>query len=435
MKRIITLILLFLAFAAYAQNKPQLSPDCIKYMSFYQQLYKEKNFESALPNWRNAMKFCPANASQNMYVHGTTMMTKLYDKTSDANYRQAIADTILMLQDIRIRNYPQKKTEILNNKGLYMVKYKGNDTRYLYDNLPVIITELGGAANVNLDISLFKATMNLFKAKSISDNDLMQIYDLVSESLDAQTPSTDEQKANQANAQTIVTTLFADSGVADCQSIIKAFSPRFDKDPENASLAATIIRLMNATEDCAGTELYFRAVTTLHKQSSSHKSAYALYRMNAARNNTADACTYLEQAIESEDSDIADKAKYTYELGLFAYKNKLRNKAYEAARKAIELDCGYAGKAYLLIGNLWSSALCDDELSQYARYWAATDNYQKAKELDPSIEKDANSALASAAKHYPEPSEIFMFDLQAGQSYTVSCSGMSARTTVRTKKH
>ena len=435
MKKFISLILLFITLNVSAQNKPQLSPDCIKYMSFYQQLYKEKNYESALPNWRNAMKFCPANASQNMYVHGTAMMAKLYDRTGDPTYRQAIVDTILMLQDIRIRNYPQKKTEILNNKGLYMVKYRGNDSKYLYDKLPDIITELGGTANVNLDISLFKATMNLFKAKSINDNDLMQIYDIVSESLDTQKPSTDEQKAGLANAQTIVTTLFADSGVADCQSIIKAFSPRFDKEPDSASLAATIIRLMNTTEDCAGTELYFRAVTTLHKQSPSHKSAYALYRMNAARNNTADACTYLEQAIESEDSDIADKAKYTYELGLFAYKNKLRNKAYEAARKVIELDCGYAGKAYLLIGNLWSSALCDDELSQYARYWAATDNYQKAKELDPSIEKDANTALASAAKHYPEPSEIFMFDLQTGQSYTVSCSGMSARTTVRTKKH
>ena len=435
MKKLFTLICLFIPLLALSQGKPQLSPDCIKFMSYYQQDYKEKNYDSALPNWRKAMKHCPPNTSQNMYVHGTTMMTRLYGKTGDPAYREAIVDTILMLQDIRIQNFPQKKAEILNNKGLYMVKYRGKDARYLYGSLPPIIRELGGAANASLDVSLFKATIELYKGGTVDEDGVMVIYDLVSESMDAQRPETQEQKDDLANAQTVIGTMFADSGVADCQSIVDVFTPRFDKDPDNASLAATIVRLLNTTEDCAGTDLYFRAVTSLHRQSPSHRSAYALYRMNAARDNVADACAYLEQAIEDPDSDTATDAKYWYELGLYAYKNKMRGKAMEAARKTAELDCGFAGKAYLLMGNLWSSAVCDEELNQYARYWAAADNFQKAKDLDPSIEKDANAGLATAAKHYPEASEMFMFDLQAGQAYTVSCGGMTARTTVRVKKH
>jgi len=35
------------------------------------------------------------------------------------------------------------------------------------------------------------------------------------------------------------------------------------------------------------------------------------------------------------------------------------------------------------------------------------------------------------SRYYPEASEIFMYDLTAGQSYTVSCGGMTATTTVR----
>jgi hypothetical protein len=35
------------------------------------------------------------------------------------------------------------------------------------------------------------------------------------------------------------------------------------------------------------------------------------------------------------------------------------------------------------------------------------------------------------SRYYPEASEIFMYDLSAGQSYTVTCGGMSAFTTVR----
>ena len=109
----------------------------------------------------------------------------------------------------------------------------------------------------------------------------------------------------------------------------------------------------------------------------------------------------------------------------------MRGKAYEAARKAIDMDYGYAGKAYLIIGNLWASATCGDVKDKWARYWAATDYYQKARSADPSVSDEAASSISSVSRYFPEASEAFMYDLGAGQSYTVSCGGMSATTTVR----
>ena len=109
----------------------------------------------------------------------------------------------------------------------------------------------------------------------------------------------------------------------------------------------------------------------------------------------------------------------------------MRGKAYEAARKAVDLDHGYAGKAYLLIGNLWASSTCSDEVDKYARFWAATDYFQKARNIDPTLAEDASASISSVSRYYPEASEIFMYDLTAGQSYTVSCGGMTASTTVR----
>ena len=53
------------------------------------------------------------------------------------------------------------------------------------------------------------------------------------------------------------------------------------------------------------------------------------------------------------------------------------------------------------------------------------------RNADPSIAADVASAISGVARYYPEASEIFMYDLQAGQSYTVSCGGLSASTTVR----
>ena len=111
----------------------------------------------------------------------------------------------------------------------------------------------------------------------------------------------------------------------------------------------------------------------------------------------------------------------------------MRGKAADAARKAIDLDHGYAGKAYLILGNLWASAVCSDAVNKYARFWAATDYFQKARSVDPSLADEASSAIAGVARYYPEASEIFMYDLTAGQGYTVSCGGLSASTTVRVR--
>ena len=169
----------------------------------------------------------------------------------------------------------------------------------------------------------------------------------------------------------------------------------------------------------------------MHKLDPSYRSAYGLYKLNSTRGNVAEAAEYLQQAIDAEESDAAMDAQYNYEMAAFCYKNGMRGKAAEAARKAIDLDNGFAGKAYLIMGNLWVSATCGDTVDKWARYWVAVDYYQKARNVDPSVTDDATSAIASASRYYPEASEAFMYDLTKGQSYTVSCGGMTATTTVR----
>lgn len=431
----VTLIsILLFSGSVSAQNKATLPPDCIKYLSYYQEDYKAKKNDDALANWRKAMAACPGNASQNLYVHGTSLMTKRYQALNDANSRKSIADTILLLQDLRIKYYPQKKDDILNNKGLYMITYLSDDPKALCDGLRSIAGELGAKTSNSILVNLFKNSVALYKKGEYDSEAVLENYDLVNSAFEGKSPVRPDDKDDLAKARNVVGTLLADCRLATCESLVGTFSPRLAAEPENASLAATIIRLMNETDDCAGSELYFQAVTLLHRKEPSSRSAYALYRMNAARDNVTDAALYLESAIEADDSDEAADARYAYELASYCYRNRIRGKALEWAKKAVELNHGYSGKGYILIGNLYASAPCDGELQRYARYWAATDYYQKAIAADPDIRDEAYSAIASAAKKYPDASEVFMYDLSAGQTYTFSCGGMSATTTVKTRK-
>ncbi len=407
------------------------SAECIKYLSYYQEYYKQKNYDSALPNWRKAYALCPATASQNMFVHGTTLMTRIVSKAPDAATRNAIIDTILTLQDQRMAAYPKNRISILNNKAQYMVNYRGTDAAYIYKNLGEVENELGSKSNGSVLVNLLQASIALYRENQLSADDVIAMYDKVTADIEGATAKNAAEEEDNLKVKASIESIFADSKVASCENLIAIFSPRFDADPENLALVSNIVKLMNSAEDCASNDLYLKAVTAMYKMDPSYRSAYALYRLNNARNNVADAGRYLQEAIDSPESDDATDAQYYYELAAFSYKNGMRGKAYDAARKAIEMDYGYAGKGYLILGNLWASATCGDTVDKWARYWVAADYYQKARSADPSVADEASSSIGSVSRYYPEASEAFMYDLTKGQSYTVSCGGMSATTTVR----
>ena len=445
MKRLtIVFLAVMAAFAgqnASAQGKYGAdSAECIKYLSYYQEYYKQKNYDSALPNWRKAYSICPATASQNLFVHGSTLINREINKNrKNPKLFNALVDTLLTLQDQRLQNYPRtakgvdQKPTILNNKGQYMINFRSEDSQYLYDNLTAIIQELGSETKGGILVNNLQAAINLYRDGKLQADDVINMYDTVTEAITGAVAKNDAEAEDNLKTKATIESVFADSKVASCENLIAIFTPRFEADKDNIAAVGNIVKLMNNADDCANNELYFKAVTQLHKLDPSYRSAYGLYKLNAARDNVAEACRYLEEAIEYEESGEDLDAQYLYELARFCYANNMRARAFENATKAVRLDNGYAGKAYMIMGNLWASAGCGGDVDKYARYWAATDYYQKAKAADPSLTDDANSAIGKVSIYYPEASEIFMYDLGKGQIYTVSCSGMTTTTTVRTR--
>ena len=139
----ISLVLLALAMALgmnlSAQDKYGPNKDeCIKYLSYYQEYYKQKNYDEALPNWRTAMKLCPPTASQNMLLNGMTLLSREINKTKDAAARTALVDSLLMLNDLRAEYYPNYAVAAMNTKGQYMTQFY-KDPKLLYEGLSAIV--------------------------------------------------------------------------------------------------------------------------------------------------------------------------------------------------------------------------------------------------------------------------------------------------------
>ena len=411
------------------------SADCVLYLSYYQEYYKQKNYDSALPNWRKAYAVCPATASQNMFIHGTTLMTRLYNKTKDPAMKSAIVDTILTLQDKRMAAYPKNRLSILNNKGQHIINYRSSDAAYTYENLGAIVNELGPQANGPLQVNLLQAAIALYRENKLSADDVIATYDKVTENVDNANPKSDAEKEDNLKVKATIESIFADSKVASCENLLAIFGPRYEAEPENLAVVSNIVKLMNSAEDCTSNDLYLKAVTSMYKLDPSYNSAYYLYRLNASRGNIDAALKYVDEAIAYEASDASTDAGYSFEAATFCFKNGRLAKAYSYASKAQELDESISGKAFFLMGQIWGATSCGgDEIEKRAHYWVAVDYLNKAKAADASLASDCNSLIASYSRYFPQKAEAFMYDVVDGNSYTVNCGGMHATTTVRTQK-
>ena len=412
------------------------SAECIKYLSYYTEYYKQKNYDSALPNWRKAYNICPPTARYTLLSNGTTLVKRLIQSNAkNAEYKAALIDTLMTIYDQRVQYWPKYATTSLNNKALDMYNYMKNDPVKLYEGLTEVVTKNQKKTTPNVFLFQMNTAIDLYKDGKIDPETVINVYETAIGHLGAITPKNDNEKENINKTIGDIESLFVTSQVASCDNLIALFGPRYAADPQNLDLAKSIVKMMSITEGCTDNDLFLNAVTTMYTLEPSHTSAYFLYKLYSSREDVDNAVKYMEEAISSEESDVETDANYNFELAAFCYKNGRNAKAIEAAQKTVELSDALDGKAYLLMGTIWGTLPCPgNEIETRSKYWVAVDYMVKAKNADPTLAEDANNLIGQYSAYYPQTAEAFMYDVTDGQAYTVSCSGLRATTTVRTQK-
>ena len=442
MKKIVLLISVA-AMALFASSKVSAqgkfgpdSAECIKYLSYYTEYYKQKNYEAALPNWRKAYNLCPPTARYSLLSDGTTLLKKvLQQNQKNPIYKAALVDSIMKIYDERIQYWPKYATSSLNNKSLDMYNYMKDEPQKLYEGLTDAVNKLGAKARPDIFLFQVNTAVDLYKDGKLDAETVINIYENAVECFAQMTPKNDVEKRSNESKLADIESLFITSQVASCDNLIALFTPRYEAAPQDVELAKNIVKMMGITEGCTDNDLFLNAITLMHTNEPSHVSAYNLYKLNSARGNVEDAIKYMVEAIDSEGSDVTTDANYSFELAAYCYKNGNNSQAMTAAQNAVNLDESVAGKAYMLMGTIWGSVVCSgNDIEQRAKYWVAVDYMTKAKNADPALAEDANNLIRQYAAYYPQTAEAFMYDVTDGQSYTVSCGGMRATTTVRTQK-
>ena len=441
MKRIVLLISVA-ALALFASSKVSAqgkfgpdSAECIKYLSYYTEYYKQKNYDSALPNWRKAYSLCPPTARYSMLSDGTTLIRQVIQKNQkDAVYRMKLVDSLMTIYDQRVEFWPKYAVSSLNNKALDMYNYLTNDPERLFAGLCDVVNQTKEETRANIFLFQLSTAVDLYKEGSLDPEKVIAVYEDAIKYLGMMTPKNDTEARSIAKTVEDVESLFITSQVASCDNLITLFTPRFEADPENLDLAKNVVRMMGMTEGCTDNDLFLNAVNTMHAKEPSHTSAYYLYKLYAGRGDYDNAVKFMNEAIAAEESDAVTDGGYYYELAAFCFKSSKYAQAFEAAQKVVDLDPSLAGKTYMLIGTIWGSVPCSgNDIEQRAKYWVAVDYMNKAKAADETLAEDATNYIRQYSSYYPQTAEAFMYDFTNGQSYTVSCGGMRATTTVRTQ--
>ena len=442
MKKIIVLIsvaaaALFAASSLSAQGKygPD-STECIKYLSYYTEYYKQKNYDSALPNWRNAYKYCPPTSRYSLLSDGTTLLRRLITQNAkNPVYKDQLVDSLMTLYKQRVEFWPKYATASLNNQALDMYNYMKDEPKKLFEGLTEVVTINKTNTKPNIFLFQLNTACDLYKDGLLDPEQVINTYENAVAVLSSITPK-NEVEGRMIN-QTIadIESLFIASQVASCENLIALFEPRFAAAPEDLDLAKNIVKMMTVTEGCTDNNLFLNAVTVMYNQEPSHTSAYYLYKLYAGRNDVDNAAKYMREAVTFEESDGEADAGYFYELATFFVKNGKTADAYKAATAAVELSDTYDAKCYYLMGTIWGSTVCGgDEIAKRAPYWVAVDYMQKAKNADPALAEDADRMISQYRAYFPQTAEAFMYNITDGESYTVACNGMRAVTTVRTQK-
>lgn len=436
---IIAMIVMALSSTSvFAQGKYGAdSANCIKYLSFYKDYFKQKSYNEALPNWREAFKRCPPTANQTMLVDGTTLMRKLISQNSkNPVYREKLVDSLMMIHDIRIANYPKYAVTARNNKGLDLANYVQNDPERLYKEYGEIIAGNKTKTKPTILLFYFDSAVELYKNGSLDEEEIIGVYEGCMELLSKMDPKDAADKEMVDDMKVKIEELFASNNVADCDKLIELYTPKFEADPQNIELAEKIVRFMSAADGCTDNALFISAATSIHKSNPTHASAYTLYKLNASTGKSAEAVKYLQEAIDREDSDAAQDAEYYYELAVYNFKCGNNVAAEQAAKKVIPLatTSEIKGKTYMLIGTIWGGVRCDgNDIAKRAPYWVAVDYFERAKAADPELAAEANKRINEYKKYYPLTADAFMFGVNDGETYQVSCGGFKANTTVRTQ--
>lgn len=408
------------------EEAPQITEECLINISLFNESAKNKQYADALGPWNAAFKDCP-NANRAIYSRGREIVHwELDQQKDDASYKK-VFDKLMSMYDQRIKYFGNDERYptpwILGIKALdYIAKVKGDELKKpAYEWLCQSVDGLGERSEIPVLVQLVYTSFGIYRAEPAHTEKFIGDYLKVNNILENIIAGDDEKNIEVATqSKQTLETLFAQSGAADCETLDGIYKPKMAQNLTNQEFLNSVISFYRRVR-CNESEVYFDASVALHKIAPSAESAAGNGAMSYKKGEFTNAIAFYDEATKLTDDKML-KADYQYTIAQIYYKD-LNNypRSREYARNSLEFNPNN-GSAYILIGIMYakSRGIYDDPVLAKTIYWVAVDKFVRAKQVDPSVAKDANELINTYTPHFPTKEDIFFQpDLKSGSSFTV----------------
>ncbi|MEL6534111.1 MAG: hypothetical protein AAFQ98_01805 [Bacteroidota bacterium] len=384
--------------------------------AYYSDMMKAEQYQESLQALRwfftNAPDFKPS-----IYINGAKIYEALGNAESDEDLKKAYYDSVLWCFDQRIRIWCDEDGKLHDYKAFYNFKFNYRDGQQypqiyeMYWN----VLKLRGVNMENINLVPFMTTVTRLydPINFVEATDVLRVYDELTKVIEYKAGNGTLSPDKVQEYQGKIDGLLAGSVPMDATFIEENFCAKFSE-TSDLNLAKKIVAysLSNKATDNA---CFVPAAKVVFANDPTDAMARTIADKHLGKQEYDSAVVWYEKAIALMEDNIR-KSELYYSIANINRTKGLFSSARSAALKGIEED-PTNNKNFLMIGDLYVSsfATCkkgSNIVHDRAVYIAAYNWYRKVGD---------NARMASARAQFPSKEEIFQYNMEEGQSYTVGC--------------
>ena len=402
---------------------------CLTNYSLFSSYSKQKNYADAIEPWTYCFENCPA-AGKGIYIYGVNIVKWEIAQSKTREEKNERIEKLMRVYDQRIKyfgndpKYPE--AYIIGRKAIDYKTFKKDDLvaeKQAYDWLKLSIDGLGVSAAPIILNYYMASSFSLFALNEITGERLITDYELVQTRLDGFIARGGKNGEMATQMKTSFEESFANSGAADCTTLVNMYTAVYEANPNDAELLGKILDVFEKTE-CTDNQLYYKVSESMHKINPTAASAAGVAKMYIEQDNAEMAVKFYEEALTFETDDEKKSQYYLTIAHIALSKSKDYTKARSYAMKAAGVNATW-GAPYILIGRMYALSAQEQKLGKkdienQAGYWAAVDMFNKAKKIDAESAAEANQLINTYRKYFPTKENIFFEpDYEVGKSAKV----------------
>lgn len=459
-----------LALATFACLQPEATSQCNSWDAFpagvedakaahvrYRDAFKAQRYDEAFKEWEGLFAHVqkPSEAPTRHFMDGAYMLFVLAQKEQDTEKKAALLQRLIDVYEAHFECNPDKASGLDRAYQGYYMFYLGANPKetvkvfeksYKMDEHKTKSMVIAPWAQ--LAVYLFEQGDSDYNAERVRE-----LYEKFKRWTEKQTsnnmPGSEEYSQAWKGVQEAYSKI--EDKIFDCNYYVEKLRPTFEKDKQDQEQNKSILQELQYKGKCETDNAFYQEVYAIYgpwKREQDSLEMIANFdnlsnaKKAAIRENESkldEAYDWYRKALDDEDLSNEEKGKIAHRIAYHEFKDK---KNFSVARSYCRKASQYLpnwGEPYLLVGLMYAASgkACSPETNgtgwnAQVVVWAAMDEWQRAKSVDPNATTLANKYIGEYSAYYPSSDEGFQRGIKAGSSYKVGC-WIGVTTTVRYK--